>query len=139
MTPLGKIATASAVVLTFCATTSALAGSPSRSVHLDCAPNAASTVAPNITLCAALGEAIRAAHGVDLLKDDRGGSAKLTVRFEPTRTGAQSLAGYLTWQDTTGQTGRGPEIELTVIDTAMQPEMLAEFARQLVASSSLPL
>lgn len=132
MTSFGKFATASAAALTLSATTSALAGSSLRNVVMDCAPGE--------PVCDALGDALRHVHTVDLSFGAAAvTSSSLVVRFEATRQGAQALAGFLIWRDGAGQTGRGPEIELSVIDTNIQPEMLAEFARQLVANSPLPL
>lgn len=137
MTFFGKFASVSIAALTFCASTPSLAGSELRPIHVQCDGE---TPTP---LCEALGVALRGLHlgrSVIVSPDPSTGvRAHLTVRFEPTRQNPHALAGFLSWQDSSGHAGHGPEIELSVVDTGINDDMLADFARTLARHSGLPL
>lgn len=134
MTFFGKFASASVAALTLCSSTPALAGSAQRPIHVFCEGNGLAS------LCAALGDALRQAQDArSVAVSEDLSAASLSIRFEATKQSDHLLSGHLSWRDRAGATGHGPEIELTVIDSVITHDLLADYARTLVQHSSLPL
>jgi len=139
MTSFGKFACASVAALTLSSTTPAFAGSThDQPIHVFCDGIA---LAP---FCAALVKAVNAAQTSRkaVVAPDPSPAvvpSLFTIRFEPTRQGDHLLSGFLSWRSPSGETGKGPEIELSVMDAAINREMLDDYARQLVQHSSIPL
>lgn len=143
MTLFGRFACASLAVIVFSATESAGAasgagsgtGSGTGAIYLQCDGDG---LAP---FCAALGNALQRTHPLRqvTLSPQPGAPAQLTVRFEPTRQTPQLLSGFLVWRDAAGTSGQGPEVELAVMDSVINPVLLESYAQTLVQHSNIPL
>ena len=48
------------------------------------------------------------------------------------------LSGHLTWSGAEVSPGTGPILELSVMDTTLSDEMIADFAAQLIETTNLP-
>lgn len=97
-----------------------------------------------MALCRALGVALaRRYPALAVSVDDTPGApgaGLLVLRFVATRERPSLLAGHLTWRHAgDGAEGRGPEIELTVLDSTIADHLFDDYAHQLVTLTPLPL
>ena len=142
MLPFTTLVVGSAASLFLAAHTPALAGTMPRSagaaIHLVCDSTA------DAGFCRALADAIGAqADGRAVVLGDDPGAAPvpdaLVLRFVTERRNAASLAGHLAWRTATGDSGQGPTMEISVVDTALNPELMRTYAAELVRYSALPI
>ena len=133
MTPLKtSVAGAAALVVTM---QSVVAGPNSVPIQVIC------DTAETVDVCEALGVALNEnGYAVDILRealpDDAAG---LVLRFDVTRQTDHVLAGRLLWSDPRGETGSGPELELTAMDSAIRSGMLRSYVDHLLNLSAVPL
>jgi hypothetical protein len=71
--------------------------------------------------------------------EDAAQNAHLTLRFVSTHVSDSVLSGHLSWRESTGKSGTGTAIDLTVMDATINDEMLRDYARQLLSFTDLPL
>ena len=125
----------SSVAVWLIVTGTCVTGSPAQSIQLHCS-------APlQQPLCEALAGSMRQEFPDAAVTKATGqdGEATLTLRYVPQGQTKDWISGYLAWQHRDGRQGQGPVIELSVMDTQMSKDILADFASQLVRHSELPL
>lgn len=65
--------------------------------------------------------------------------AATTVRFVKDLNRPDAISGHLEWETADGSAGRGPQLELSVMDAAPNRHILNSYATQLTELSNIPL
>ncbi len=128
-----------AAVLTFAAHDADRASAASLPILLEC------PAARLSSLCEGTAQALRDLHGgtpvqiVSSKETGAEGEAAMRLGFVIERENRHVLAASLEWVTAWGQTGRGPLVELSVMDAEIDDRMLREFARHLVGQTNFPI
>ncbi|XDA97623.1 hypothetical protein AB1M95_16125 [Sulfitobacter sp. LCG007] len=88
-------------------------------------------------LCQALATALDLPASEDTPK--QAAADRLLIRFIAEHETADSLSGHLVWITAQGDTGRGPTLDLSVVDAGLNAQAMEAYAMQLVRLSKLPL
>ncbi len=90
-------------------------------------------------LSAALSETLKGevSQIVDVAAPERP-TTYMTVTFVEKLHTPEALSGHLAWETTSGMSGVGPTLELSVMDTMRTQQIVNSYAQQLVELSSIP-
>ncbi len=92
-------------------------------------------------LCDAMEQALKAAAPgrAIVLDSDAIGQNDILIALRVTADEKHSLKAYAEWQKSGGELTRGPEVEMTVMDAIVSPQMFNRFLADLVRVSELPI
>ena len=74
-----------------------------------------------------------------VLDPDAIGKNDILIALRVTADEKHSLKAYTEWQKSGGELTRGPEVEMTVMDAIVSPQMFNRFLADLVRVSELPI
>lgn len=122
--------------LLFSANAVALAASPvpAQSVQIVCTPDMSAN------FCAALHRAAAASwpqHIVQIV--DTPVPDRWAIGFRQLLDRPDYISGHLTWSDATGRSGKGPTLNMSVMDQKLSADTFDHFAQDLLRITPLPL
>ena len=139
MTPFRLLAANAAAALLLSAETPALAGSDTPLIRIQCSD------ARFAAVCDGLQSGLAEKHTsfrvvLHVTPNDASHHPRMvTVQFVPVAQNEQRLLGHLNWLLPNGQASDGPELELTVMDAAINGDLLRDYGRQLAQVTPIPL